>query len=368
MRDKYADIPEIYKQAHFEKVIEYRNELRQNPVLSNLFIEMTNTCNEHCLHCGSRCDYAGKNDGLTDDEILEFLNQLKIDILNDNKELPFISITGGEPLLRKGLPELMKKVHDMGYRWGMTSNALLATPEMCHRLKEAGMYSIGVSLDGLQETHDWFRQSKGSYSRTLENTRNLVREGFNNVMITTVVHKRNIDELDEIKEVVRSLGVNTWRIINVDPIGRALDNKEIALEKDDYKYIIGYIDSIQDDKDFNVIYSCNHYLGLNYERKTRPWYFMCNAGIKVAGIQYNGNIGACLDIQRDPRLTFGNIRTDNFYDVWKNRFEIFRQSKANKSTKCKDCIHKRNCDGNGWHTWDFDNNEPRVCMKELIGG
>jgi len=369
MKDKYADISNYYKQAHFNKLVNYRNSIRKNPELKTLFIEMTITCNQHCRHCGSRCGDIKEKSGLTDNEIFECLKELSVDIARDNRPLPFLAITGGEPLLRKTLPDLMKKIHDdLGYKWGMTSNGLLATPEMCHRLKEAGMYSIGISLDGLEETHDWFRQSKGSYQKTLENIKNLVNEGFGNVMVTTVVHKRNIGELDKIKEVVKGLKVDTWRIMGVDPIGRTLENKDIMLDNNsDYKYIIDYIVNMREnDKDIDVIYGCNYYLGLDYERKVRPWYYLCGAGIKVASIQYNGDISACLDIQRDERLTFGNIRKDNLYDIWKNKFEIFRTEKSLTSSKCKDCKDRLNCDGNGWHTWDFDSNEPKICMKELI--
>lgn len=369
MQDKFANITKEYKEKHFNKLIRYRDELRRNPELRALFIEMTISCNQHCLHCGSSCGDVTQTGSLTDDEIFNFLKKLKMDLEQDNKPLPFIAITGGEPLLRKNLPELMKQIHnELGYTWGMTSNALLATPEMCHRLKEAGMYSIGVSLDGLEGTHDWFRQSNGSYKKTIENIRNLVAEGFKNVMVTTVVHKRNINELDAIKEVVKEIGIDTWRIVGVDPIGRTLENKDILLDgNSDYRYIIDYITNLREtDNDIDVIYSCNHYLGLEFERKVRSWYYLCCAGIKVAGIQYNGDIGACLDIQRDSSLVFGNIRKDNFYDVWKNKFEIFRMSKFEKSEKCRKCADRLNCDGNGWHTWDFDLNEPKLCMKELI--
>lgn len=71
-----------------------------------------------------------------------------------------------------------------------------------------------------------------------------------------------------------------------------------------------------DDPDaLDIIYSCNHYMRLEYERKIRPWYFVCRAGISVASIQYNSDISVCLDIERRSELICGNIRKDNFYQI-----------------------------------------------------
>lgn len=159
-----------------------------------------------------------------------------------------------------------------------------------------------------------------------------------------------------------------WRVINVDPIGRALSNEKILLNKQELQTMIHYIvDHQSDDPNaLDVIYSCNHYLGLEYERKLRPWYFICRAGISVASIQYNGNISACLDIERRPELNYGNIRTDNLYHVWENRYEIFRKDKSLDSEQCWDCKERENCQGSGYHTWDFDKKKPRICMLDIM--
>ena len=365
MKDRYADLPNEIKQQHFDQLNDYKEQLRKNPELRSLFIEMTLNCNEHCLHCGSNCGELRMENQLSDYEILQTLFRLKDDLIKEKKGLPFINVTGGEPLLRPHLCELMATISRLGYKWGMTSNGVLITPEVAKQLKDAGMYSIGISLDGLRETHEWFRQTTGSYDKALEAVDNLISVGIEKVMITTVVHKKNINELDSIYEVIKAHNCKMWRIINVEPIGRALTNKDLMLTSDDYKYIINYIADHQEDET-EFLYSCNHYLGLELERKTRPWYFFCRAGLQVASIQYNGDISACLDIERRPELTFGNIREDNLLDIWKDEFKIYREHKENKSKTCKECEHKENCQGGGYHTWDFDRNEPRICMiKEL---
>ncbi len=238
----------------------------------------------------------------------------------------------------------------------------LITPEIAKALKDAGMYSASVSIDGYKNTHDAFRRTEGAYDKAYAGIDNLKNAGIKEVIVTTVVHKGNIHELDDIKKDVLAHDIKTWRIINVEPIGRARDNKEIMLDSEDLRYMIDYIIKERELDELNVIYSCNHFLGLNLERKTRPWYFFCRAGLMVASIQYNGDIGACLDIERRENLVYGNIRKDRIYDVWKCGFKEFRIHKENYSKKCKNCSQKEYCEGGGYHTWDFDNNEPLLCM------
>ena len=359
MVDRFAYIPNEEKQKHFNKLNAYRESLFKHPDLQQLFIEMTINCNEHCLHCGSNCGVDAENDvPLTDIEILDFLTDLKTKV----NKLPFLDITGGEPLLRPNFIRLMKIIKSLGYKWGMTSNGLLINESTAKALKDAGMSSVSISLDGTEEVHNWFRQNPHAYELTIRAIKNLAKVGFKDVMVTTVVHPRNIDYLDDIKKVVLSTGCTTWRISTLDPIGRALKNKDLYLDTKQYKYMIDYIVQEREKDDINVITGCNYYLGLDYERKVRPWYFFCQCGLKVAAIQYNGNITGCLDIERRPELVFGNIRTDNFYDVWLNKFSIFRQNKEDLSSKCSECDAKGNCHGSGWHTWNFDTNEPIECL------
>lgn len=368
MKDKYADLPNEIKQAHFDKLNKYKEQLRKSPELKSLFIEMTIKCTENCRHCGSKCGYTESEKTLTNGEILRCLIQLKSDLEKNGKKLPFLNVTGGEPLLRYDMIDLMKTAHALGYQWGMTSNGTLITRDVARKLKDAGMYSISISLDGTKETHDWFRQKADGYEMALDATKYCIDAGIESVMLTTVVHKRNINELDELYDIVKDTGCKVWRIINVDPIGRALGNDEILLSKEELRTMINYIVDHQSDdlEALDIIYSCNHYMGLEYERKIRPWYFSCRAGISIASIQYNGNISACLDIERRPELTYGNIREDNLYDTWLNGFDIFRKDKSLDSKVCRDCEERENCQGGGYHTWDFDKHIPRICMLDMM--
>lgn len=361
MYDKYSNLNTDFKNIHLGQVREYVDELYKNPTLKSLFIEMTLNCNEHCRHCGSKCGDVTMKDQLTDKEILDFLKDLATKV--DKK--PFLNITGGEPLLRPTFIELMHEITKLGYNWGMTSNGTLIDKEMIYKLHYAGMKTVSISIDGLEETHNWFRQTKDGYKKSIEAVKLLAEGGFKNVMVTTVVHKRNIHELDAMYEVMKTLNIDIWRVINVDPIGRAKYNNEILLDDKDYTTMLDFIKTNRVKEDsFEICFGCNYWLGVENEHRFRNWYYKCTAGIKTAGIFYNGDIGACLDIDRKPETIQGNIRKDDFIDVWKNKFQIFRQNRACNSEYCSGCSEKDNCRGNGFHTWNLEENKPELCLYE----
>ena len=97
----------------------------------------------------------------------------------------------------------------------------------------------------------------------------------------------------------------------------------------------------------------------------RDHYFLCGAGILVAGVRSNGDICACLDIENRKELVQGNIRTDNIMEVWHNRFHAFRRDRTDDCAKCVNCSERFICGGDSTHTWDFAKNEPLLCYQTL---
>ena len=124
------------------------------------------------------------------------------------------------------------------------------------------------------------------------------------------------------------------------------------------------------DVEMDIRYGCSHYLSFEYEHEVRDNYFICGAGIFVASILCNGDIFGCLDIERKKELIQGNIANDRFYDIWINRFKEYRRDRSETSGKCSVCEERFFCGGDSFHTWDFDNNEPKVCIlgKEQKNG
>ena len=351
------------KNKHLTQLAEYRDSIIKRPPLKHLFFELTLRCNLHCIHCGSRCGEYDNPPELSLSQYKRIMDDIKRDF--DLSKLQ-LYITGGEPLLRRDFFDIMNYANKLGFRWGMTTNACLIDDNIAKKLYESGMKTVSVSIDGLEDTHDSLRGKKGAYASAMRGIEALCNVGkFQNVQVTTVINHGNIGELDRLFEIMCSLPVDSWRVVNIEPMGRANDHPELTLTPDEYKYLFNYIREKRLEG-YPVEYGCGHYLGLEYERTVRDWYFLCNAGVYTASIMANGNIVACLDIERRDELVQGNILTDNLKEVWENKFEIFRQNLSDKNEKCRKCEHSRFCNGGAHHSWDYDKNEPIVCFKDIL--
>ena len=350
------------KKKQLDELSEYREKLYKAPQLRQLFFELTLRCNSACFHCGSRCTPQSP-DGLPVGEYLRVLDEVEARYGN---RMTQICLTGGEPLLYEDFFELAQEIHDRGFRWGMTSNGTLISREVARKLHETGMGTISISVDGLPETHDRLRGMPGGFERTMAGVRNLIEEGgFHAIQITTVVNHQNIGELDALFEYFDSVDIDSWRVIGLEPIGRALEHPDLLLTAEDQRRLFAFIREKRL-ADFPVTYGCSHYLGLEWEREVRDWYFLCNAGVYVAGILSNGDIGACLDIERRPETIQGNIGKDSFVDVWENRFELFRRPLCGRNAVCRECSAAKYCAGGSFHSWDYDKNEQRICMRGIL--
>lgn len=98
----------------------------------------------------------------------------------------------------------------------------------------------------------------------------------------------------------------------MDPIGRAQDNSELALDKDDYRYLLDFIKEKKIQSKFDVTYGCTHFVGMKYEKEIRNHTFFCVTGFTTGSILYNGDIYVCPSVERRKELEQGNIRTDDF--------------------------------------------------------
>ncbi len=366
------------KRRHLQMLEEYRHKLWREPELRDLFLELTLRCNENCIHCGSRCGER-ESEELSLAQYQTFLRKILRDFGAGTDAagrplqagpgsagLPRLCITGGEPMLRRDFFELMEWAHAQGFRWGMTSNATLIDRAAARRLRETGMGTISVSIDGPEATHDAIRKVPGAWRRAMRGIENLLEEGgFSHVQVTTVVNHRSIRELETLYKLLDPLDIDSWRVIGMEPIGRALDHPDLLLTPEDQRYLFDFIRDKRQ-ADIPVLYGCSHYLGTDYEREVRDWYFLCNAGIYVAGIMANGDIGACLDIERRPETVFGNILRDDFTEVWKQGFQIFRRHPGEDNAACRACEHYAFCGGGSFHSWDYDRGEQRVCMRGIL--
>ena len=333
------------------------NETRVHE-LNYLFWECTTRCNLHCRHCGSDCkDCGGEKDMPAEDFLRAFDT-----IPTQSRQLPFtVVITGGEPLLREDLPAIGKAIRQRGVGWGLVSNGWLYDEAMHHRLMAAGMGSLTISLDGLQEDHDWMRGREGSYVRALNAIDIAAKQSRLNFDVVTCVNQRNLPHLQAIHDQLAQMGVGQWRIFTIIPIGRALNNPELHLTDSQFVQLMDFIAEKRatHPTPMNVTFSCEGYLG-RYECKVRQTPYFCHAGINIASVLIDGTICACPNIDR-TRFAQGNIYTDNLWDVWQTRFEPFRNRQWARQGICQDCKAFNMCLGNGVHNWHGDCTSPINC-------
>jgi radical SAM protein len=138
-----------------------------------------------------------------------------------NLKVPVFVLTGGDPLKRPDLFELIGHARTVGVRVSLTPSATpLLTREMVVRLKQAGLARLAVSMDGAcAETHDAFRGMSGSFARTLDAIRWANEIGLP-VQINTTFSRRNIAEIDDLVALMESLQIALWSVFFLVPTGR----------------------------------------------------------------------------------------------------------------------------------------------------
>jgi MoaA/NifB/PqqE/SkfB family radical SAM enzyme len=144
-----------------------------------------------------------------------------------------VAVTGGEPLVRQDLFDVLSQVNALGFPWGMVTNGMLVNDKIIEKCVNTGMRTVSVSLDGIGETHNWLRSNKESYNKAVNALSSFVNSGcFEKVEAITCVNERNISQLDEIYELLKGIGANGWRLFTIFPKGRAQENKGLTINSD----------------------------------------------------------------------------------------------------------------------------------------
>ncbi|MBK7625976.1 MAG: TIGR04133 family radical SAM/SPASM protein [Bacteroidales bacterium] len=338
---------------------EYRKTEISLHELQYLFWECTHRCNLQCIHCGSDCK---QNSIIPDMPASDFLQITEIIKTQYRPNDIMIIITGGEPLMRKDLEFCGTELTKQGYPWGMVTNGVLLSQQRLNSLLSAGLQSITVSLDGLETTHNWIRNKK-CYLDVIRAIKLLVEKESLVFDVVTCINQKNFSELNEIKDLLISLGVKRWRLFTISPIGRAKSNSDLLLNDQQFTILMEFIKDTRQERQIEANYECEGFVG-NYEMEVRDGYYFCRAGINVASILVDGSISACPNI--DGRYSQGNIYKTNFLDIWNNQFKIMRQRDWMKTGICKQCEVFKWCVGNGMHLRDFDSKNVLCCQYNML--
>lgn len=177
--------------------------------------EMTQACDLACVHCRASAQPDRHPMELSTEEGKHLIDQIA------DMKVPVFVLTGGDPIKRPDLFELIGHAHSAGVRVSLTPSATpLLSREIVVRLKEAGLARLAVSMDGASAaTHDAFRGMIGSFARTLDAVRWANEVGLP-VQINTTFSRRNITEIDAIVGLMERLKITLWSVFFLVPTGR----------------------------------------------------------------------------------------------------------------------------------------------------
>jgi len=323
--------------------------------LRSLFWECTLRCNMHCRHCGSDCRVQPEVKDMPAADFLRAVDSLTPHI---NPHETFIIITGGEALLRDDLEAVGLELYRRGYPWGVVTNGYLLDRTRLQSLMESGLHSVTVSLDGPEEQHNWLRRHEGSFARATEAVSLLAAQHEVLWDVVTCVNPRNIDRLAELRDLLAGLGVASWRLFSIFPMGRATGDPDLQLTDKQLRRLMDFIEEERhSDRTMEVSYACEGFLG-DYEQRVRDHFFYCRSGVEVASIRCDGAISGCTSVR--SHMDQGSIYTDDLWDVWQNRFQLMRDRSWARKGHCADCKIWRYCEGSGMHLYD-DNGDLLTC-------
>ncbi len=315
--------------------------------------EITRRCNLHCVHCRSSSELEIKgHPDFTFDEACRIIDDIA------SFAAPVVVLSGGEPLLRDDVFDIASYGTGKGLRMCLATNGTLVTPDICARIKEAGIKMVSLSLDGsTPDIHDNFRQQPGAFEGTV-NAARLFRENGIDFLINSSFTKRNQEDIGNVYRLARQLGATAWYMFMIVPTGRGEDIMEELVTPEDYEGILAWHYDMEKKEDQLLVRpTCApHYYRLRLQKakeegekvEHRSLKFStggskgCLAGQLIVLIDVDGNVLPCSYFP----LAAGNIRERSMKEIWEDSplFKELRDFDGYKG-KCGVCEYIRICGG-----------------------
>lgn len=296
----------------------------------------TQACNLKCKHC-----YRDAGDKATKELSTAEAKTLIDQIVKTGFRIMIFS--GGEPLMRPDMIELVGYASSKGLRPVLGTNGTLLTPETVKALKEVGALRVGISLDSLDEArHNEFRGHPDAFAMTMAGIENC-RAGGLDFQIHTTVTQMNKNEVLNMTDWCEANGAKGHHVFFLVPTGRGKEIEETTLHTDEYEGLLTALMEKQKHTSVEIKPTCapqfmriaqDQGLHLRYSRG-------CLAGISYCIISPIGDVQACPYLP----VVSGNVRETPFDELWRND-EIFRQFRKEKPKgSCGVCKHYDICGG-----------------------
>ncbi|MGD9022917.1 MAG: 12,18-didecarboxysiroheme deacetylase [Deltaproteobacteria bacterium] len=320
---------------------------------------ITRSCNLKCIHCYAHAKDLPSENELSTDEGRALLDDLAA------FGVPVVLFSGGEPIIRKDLPELARYAVEHGMRAVISTNGTLITPEKAQRFKEIGLSYVGISLDGLEEVNDRFRGVKGAFQAAVKGIRNCQEAGIK-VGLRFTVNKLNAAEIPGIFDLLEELSVPRICFYHLVYAGRGSKLVEEDLSHEETRAVLDLImnrtkDLHERGKPTEVLTVDNHadgpyvYMRLRKEDPERAKEVLellkmnegNNSGRGIGCISWDGSIHAD---QFWRHYSFGNVRERPFSEVWTDTSNSLMKKLKDKKKyvkgRCARCRWLDICAGN----------------------
>ena len=297
---------------------------------------VTNDCNMYCRHCyrdaGAKAKYE-----LNTAEGKELIDEIA------KAGFKIMVFSGGEPLMRSDIYELVAYAKTKGLRPVFGTNGTLINLDTAKRLKNAGALAVGISLDSVDASkHDKFRATPGAWEGAVSGMRSCKQVGLPFQIHTTVVDW-NYHEVEQLTDFAVEIGAVAHHIFFLVPTGRAVNIEQESLRAEQYENLLQRIMKKQQQVDIELKPTCApqfmriaKQIGLD-TRFTKG----CLAGTAYCIISPKGDVQPCayLDIK------VGNVREKAFSEIWQNN-EVFQRLRTEKlQGGCGTCGYNKICGG-----------------------
>lgn len=336
--------------------LRYRKGVHRRPVV---VWNTTQRCNLNCIHCYARADNKNYLNELTTEQGKELINDLA------EFEVPVLLFSGGEPLMRRDLFELAGFAKDRGLRIVLSTNGTLITKETAEKLKKTGFAYVGISLDGMEGTNDYFRAQKGAYDAAVKGIRNCISSGVKTGLRFTLT-KRNLVDAYNIFDLIDKEQIPRVCFYHLVYSGRAADLMLEDLSHEDTRiFIDSMIKKVEDlnknGREVEVLTVDNHsdapyiYQKLLKEDPKKAQealdLFKMNGGNSsgsgIGCVDFNGYVHAD---QFWHHYSFGNVLKSRFSEIWSDETEPLLKGLRNRKKllkgRCASCGYLDICNGN----------------------
>ncbi|PKN69135.1 MAG: 12,18-didecarboxysiroheme deacetylase [Deltaproteobacteria bacterium HGW-Deltaproteobacteria-12] len=320
---------------------------------------MTRRCNLKCIHCYSNSADMNYPDELTTEEGKKLIDDLA------QFGSPVILFSGGEPLLRPDLIELAQYATDRGMRAVISTNGTLITKEIAARLKKIGLSYVGVSLDGLEKTHDRFRGKKGAFAAALDGLRNC-REAGVKVGIRFTVNKYNLSDVPAMFDLLRKEKIERMCFYHLVYSGRGSRLRDEDLTHEETRRLLDLIagetrQMFDSGLSPEILTVDNHadgpylYLKIRQENRERAAEVLellemnegNSSGQGIGCVSWDGEVYPDQFWRNQP---LGNVRLKPFSEIWldeKNELlSKLKDKKKHVHGRCASCCWLTVCGGN----------------------